>query len=606
MVVNADIPVTATFAVPPFTVTTVGDYGNVTVMEVTGNYDARNPEGSINALPREEIAKEFLRRHSDNYDFIVIFSNFDFSMPTTEAKAYYMGIKNDIRGIGSPIFDSTALFGSSGKLQGLIEMGNISGHALNPADPQFETTLLLLAHEKMHRWGARVKFKEQSGALSTALLGEGGEHWSFLLDSEASLLYGNDWKDNGNGAFTSIDALKRYSPLDLYLMGMYDKSRVSPVMLIENASIDPTRYPEVGATISGTAKSVSIEDIIAAEGERIPNAADSQKTFKIAYVLIERPGTFTGTQTSGIENVRSAWAGRFNLLTEGRGSIEDVAPSMTIEIASPVDGATINSPDVMVRGAVINSTGKETGVTVNGIPATVYGTQFTANGISLMERANTITVAATDTAGNTASKSITVNKVSTGYYIHLTANPESGIAPLETTLRIDGSFTVTNPGINVTGPAAVQTLTSANPDEYGYRMTAEGVYLFTAQAIGPDGNAYQDTIAVTVMSKTQLDNLLRVKWEGMKTALANQDIQGAAGYFSLAAKEKYSNVFSIMANHLSEIVAGMNETRMDYITGDSAEYRINRMENIDGQMKEITYFIYFVKDGDGLWKIESF
>jgi hypothetical protein len=158
----------------------------------------------------------------------------------------------------------------------------------------------------------------------------------------------------------------------------------------------------------------------------------------------------------------------------------------------------------------------------------------------------------------------------------------------------------------VTGPAAVQTLTSANPDEYGYRMTAEGVYLFTAQAIGPDGNAYQDTIAVTVMSKTQLDNLLRVKWEGMKTALANQDIQGAAGYFSLAAKEKYSNVFSIMANHLSEIVAGMNETRMDYITGDSAEYRINRMENIDGQMKEITYFIYFVKDGDGLWKIESF
>jgi hypothetical protein len=49
----------------------------------------------------------------------------------------------------------------------------------------------------------------------------------------------------------------------------------------------------------------------------------------------------------------------------------------------------------------------------------------------------------------------------------------------------------------------------------------------------------------------------------------------------------------------------MNEIRMDYITGDNAEYRINRSENIDGQMKEITYFIYFVKDGEGLWKIES-
>ncbi len=31
-----------------FTVTPLGDFGNVTVMEVTGDYDAENPDGSSN------------------------------------------------------------------------------------------------------------------------------------------------------------------------------------------------------------------------------------------------------------------------------------------------------------------------------------------------------------------------------------------------------------------------------------------------------------------------------------------------------------------------------------------------------------------------------
>ena len=53
-----------------FSATTLGDHGNVTVMEVTGNYDANNPDGSFNADPRKAIAKEFYRLHKDEYDFL--------------------------------------------------------------------------------------------------------------------------------------------------------------------------------------------------------------------------------------------------------------------------------------------------------------------------------------------------------------------------------------------------------------------------------------------------------------------------------------------------------------------------------------------------------
>ena len=86
-----------------FTAATLGDHGNVTVMEVSGNYDANNPDGSTNTDPRKEIAKEFYRLHKDEYDFLVIFSNFDFQMPEPDAKAFYLHIKNDKVTMGSDL-----------------------------------------------------------------------------------------------------------------------------------------------------------------------------------------------------------------------------------------------------------------------------------------------------------------------------------------------------------------------------------------------------------------------------------------------------------------------------------------------------------------------
>ena len=166
-----------------------------------------------------------------------------------------------------------------------------------------------------------------------------------------------------------------------------------------NTNIDPARLPEAGVTISGTPQYITIDDIIGVEGERIPNASGSQKTFKVGYILVTEPGTFTGNEISGIENIRNGWAGSFSELTYGEGSIEGVTPSLTVYISSPSDGSTITRPDVTVRGTIINSTGKETGITVNGIVATVYGNQFTVSRVPLSVGPNTITATATDIAG---------------------------------------------------------------------------------------------------------------------------------------------------------------------------------------------------------------
>jgi hypothetical protein len=46
----------------------------------------------------------------------------------------------------------------------------------------------------------------------------------------------------------------------------------------------------------------------------------------------------------------------------------------------------------------------------------------------------------------------------------------------------------------------------------------------------------------------------------------------------------------------------MQNIRMIYLIDGVAKYRIRRME----EAGEITYYIYFVQDENGLWKIQQF
>jgi Tol biopolymer transport system component/flagellar hook assembly protein FlgD/fibronectin type 3 domain-containing protein len=313
-----------------FTAASRGDYGNVTVMEVSGNFDAKRSDGTVNSEPRQILAREFFRTHRDDYDFLVVFSNFDFAMPE-EGAAFYLGVKNDVQGIGLESFDHSPEFGSAGRLQGTIDMGNLAKNVSDPLDPRFEHTLSLINHELLHRWGAYLKFRDASGTVSSALLGREGIHWSYLLDTQGSLHYGSRWRDNGNGTFTAQETRTYYSPLDLYVMGMIGKEQVPPLLLIENPALDPAKLPEIGATISGTARTVTIDEIIAATGERLPRPDQAQKQFKIAFIYATAPGTFSDRDLPALENIRNGFLTRYSILTDGQGLVQ-VAATPQVEL----------------------------------------------------------------------------------------------------------------------------------------------------------------------------------------------------------------------------------------------------------------------------------
>jgi hypothetical protein len=274
---------------------------------------------------------------------------------------------------------------------------------------------------------------------------------------------------------------------------------------------------------------------------------------------------------------------------------------IAITITLPSDDSTVTGPDVTVQGTVTNVLGNETGITVNGVVTTTYGNQFIANHVPLTEGSNTIKATATDSAGNAASASITVNAVTTGNYIRITSNIESGTAPLETTLRIDGLFTIENSSIIVDNGTGVERL-SAGTDEYTVRLNAEGVYQFTANVTGPDGNVYQDTIAITVMNKEQLDNLLKARWASMTNALKIGDTSTALSYIAMASRTSYQEMFDDLASQLPTIVSTQVGFSLISIEDRVAKYELVTSEN----GKTYGYEVIFVTDANGLWTVQDF
>jgi hypothetical protein len=120
----------------------------------------------------------------------------------------------------------------------------------------------------------------------TALLGRDRVHWSFFVHSGGSPLEGNNWSEIAPGVFRAERPTFRFSPLDLYLMGVLAPEEVPPSFVIaepevgeqldqNNQRITASSTPETsdrGLTIRGRRVDFGIVDVLRANGPRVPPA----------------------------------------------------------------------------------------------------------------------------------------------------------------------------------------------------------------------------------------------------------------------------------------------------------------------------------------------
>ncbi|MCP4655849.1 MAG: hypothetical protein GY856_10570 [bacterium] len=294
--------------------------GNVYVLpyELGSSYD-RYLGNDANLAPRQWVAQSFLEHNPDTYDFIVVVTNFSFNAGG-EVEGLYWEISNDVYGIGIDTFDLSADFGSS-RLQGYVDVNNIDV-GIRPDGTLDDHFLDVLSHELGHRWLARCSFVDGSGQVSDDLLGIENAHWSYLLDSDASYMYGSRWSENEDGTFTATGVMQHFSDLDLYLMGLLDAFEVAPFSLLINSQIPPDQPPSLGDVISADEITVTIDQVIAAEGPRIPAAGEARNELEVAFVFLTAPGTeATPLELQRLEEVRTRWQRQHFFDSRGRSVI---------------------------------------------------------------------------------------------------------------------------------------------------------------------------------------------------------------------------------------------------------------------------------------------
>jgi hypothetical protein len=269
------------------------------------------------------VVQKFYRSHPDSFDQLVIWTD---APLVQDAFAYEATVANDIQGIGVEIFDVSRDFGSAGRLRSYTVMDLLEKYSDDPNRKILgeNTTLSVLGQEVGHQWLAYFTFRDRTGQVSEALLGRDNAHWSFFLDSDASVMEGNDIEDLGGGSFRTTAAVERYSRLDQYAMGLVSEAEVPPFFYVENPmNVQPSREsddaPRVGVTFNGTRRDVLIQDIVAINGPRVPAAANAPKVHRQAFVYVVSAGRQTDAgQVDKLDRIRKLWEVFFLQATDGR------------------------------------------------------------------------------------------------------------------------------------------------------------------------------------------------------------------------------------------------------------------------------------------------
>ncbi|OGY54988.1 MAG: hypothetical protein A3A24_01760 [Candidatus Buchananbacteria bacterium RIFCSPLOWO2_01_FULL_46_12] len=235
------------------------------IMTDDGYLTTRRNDGSREI--QNELINTFYDQHPDAFDFLILWTNFKIPAENTNEIAHFTPIANRQKGGNVDPLNWSRSYGTTGKLKGIITMGDISKYKPE-TNAGLNEALNLVLHEILHQWSAYVSFIDSTGKQNFSLLRSPDfQHWSYYAGF-VSPLGGSGWIDNADGTFTSqlskmADTnLRQFSPLDLYLMGLIPYQLMPPFFYVK-----PDVAGAIGNTIAGQAQWVDVSQIIAAHGE---------------------------------------------------------------------------------------------------------------------------------------------------------------------------------------------------------------------------------------------------------------------------------------------------------------------------------------------------
>lgn len=229
----------------------------------------------------EHAVRQLYEYFPDNYDFTQIV----FTLPTYPGNRYHSIVHNEVMGIGLRLIDASVLFGSRGTLLGIN---------VYPIDTLFDAGELAFSHETGHQWinyldNARLQpgphwppSSMASGVMGFNLIGGIGGEFPFVV-SEA---------DEGHARLTPRTTPATFTDFDLYLMGLLPPSEVRDGLVLDAASCSNCTVP---------ATRMTMQEVIALHGPRVPSHETSKKSFRVATVVVSRDRLLTDDELALFE-----------------------------------------------------------------------------------------------------------------------------------------------------------------------------------------------------------------------------------------------------------------------------------------------------------------
>jgi uncharacterized protein (TIGR03437 family) len=532
--------------------------------------------GDAQALDMVSAARRFYETHDDAYDYLAFFNTTNVGAGAG-VLAFESTVRTNRRGIGDTAVEIGREYGSANRLQAVLNMGPVSNYPANPNSLNTnrlgtgDTGLTVFAHEIGHLFLAFSSIRDPNNPAARPMLGRQLFHWNFRFNSEASLLEGNRIRDDGptaNPRFVTTATVEGYAPLDQYLMGLRPAEEVPSTFLVQNASttlIDP----RVGVGFNGTRRDISVADLVAVDGPRIPDHTVEQRRYRLGMILIvPEGGSASPAVLAQLERYRDELELAFPRYTSNR-AVMDVSLRRAVRLSIEPAAGALASATATIEVSIAQPATTPVTIAVRPVNGLVDG----PSSITIPTGARTVSASYKTLApGVELFRAEPANALD-----YMVTEARLNIAaPASLALKIlSGNRQTATPGLPLPSPIVVK-LTDANDLPYpNVRIAATGGAVTPASAItGANGQAsFQWT------PTDQPLNLLQFRIEGAAAPLAQAFALGKPAFTATSVLNAASfrpgvvsgSIATIFGANLGEPQVSVDGTRAQVFYADDQQ-----------------------------------
>lgn len=324
---------------------------------------------------------------------------------------------------------------------------------------------------------------------------------------------------------------------------------------------------------------------------QVTNTSVIGSTLAFNFPLTLKPGPNT-FKLSAVDTATNSTSRTLNLTYQPQ-------VLLALHLLSPTNGAVVRDRMVLVSGTLDGPA--NTGITINGVVAVQDGSRYFAQ-VPLELGANTLKVIATTQAGPVVTQSVDVIREGSSQ-IYVSSERLNGLAPSPISFDIHNETgnSITRIEADFDGNGVIDFVASDVSVPVTFTYSKPGPYRARFKLTDSDGSIFENELSIGIQDLTQIDQILKAQWNALNSALISNDKPLALSYLTPQAQSKYSVAFDALMPAMPTIVASYSPIIRVSNSYELGEYAVNRRINGVNRI----FFVYFVRDASGVWRLDS-